>query len=155
MTGAEQTKAAFDAWWPGPTAILPPEPAKDIDPNAARTVARLAYLAGHASRDAEVAALQQKPITVSESLPAIDPSITRRRVSVDVVCWNGSRWACGWFCFDDGQWSTDSSDDDVTHWLQLPSIPASDHQEPVSITEVLDCGCTVNIGWRCPVHGQP
>lgn len=67
---------------------------------------RWAFLAGHASRDAEVAALQQ----LNESLVAR---------------------AAG----------------------QSELLTKRAAKEPT--TEVLDCGCTMTRGWRCPVHGQP
>lgn len=44
MTAAEQAKAAFDVWWDGV--------------GRATASPQRAFLAGHASRDAEVAALQ-------------------------------------------------------------------------------------------------
>lgn len=30
-----------------------------------------------------------------------------------------------------------------------------DHAKGDKYTEVLDCGCTVTKGWRCPVHSHP
>lgn len=33
----------------------------------------------------------------------------------------------------------------------LPPRPSSS----VTATEILDCGCEITKGWRCPVHNQP